>query len=74
MAAIDEGRGEYTLVIGPDERADSQPDSPQPKALADEFGRLIETENLGRREAIKRLAVKYGLSARAVYAMVEEGR
>jgi 16S rRNA (cytidine1402-2'-O)-methyltransferase len=74
LAAVGEGRGEYTLVIGPDESTGSQPDLPQPKALFDEFGLLIEEEGLGRREAIKRLALKYGLSARAVYSMVEEGR
>jgi 16S rRNA (cytidine1402-2'-O)-methyltransferase len=74
LAAIDDGRGEYTLVIAPDERTHEQPDAPQPKALFDEFGLLTENTGLGRREAIKRLAVKYGLSARAVYSMVEEGR
>jgi hypothetical protein len=35
---------------------------------------LTESGGLGRRAAIKQLAVKYGLSAREVYSMVEEGR
>jgi hypothetical protein len=39
-----------------------------------EFGQLIENVGATRRGAIKQLALKYGLSARAVYSLVEEGR
>ena len=39
-----------------------------------EFGQLIEIDGVGRRAAIKQLALKYGLSARAVYTLVEKGR
>ena len=74
LAAIDEGRGEYTLVVGPAEALHSQLDKPTPEALSREFGLLTENSAIGRRAAIKQLAVKYGLSARTVYAMVEEGR
>ncbi len=74
LAVIDEGRGEYTLVIGPDEGLPIQVDRPSPQALFAEFGLLTENETTSRRAAIKQLAVKYGLSARTVYSMVEEGR
>lgn len=74
VAAIDEGRGEYTLVIEPAAGSVTQTEIPMPKALFNEFGLLTENGAVGRRAAIKQLAVKYGLSARAVYSMVEAGR
>jgi 16S rRNA (cytidine1402-2'-O)-methyltransferase len=74
LSAIDEGRGEYTLVIGPAEGSTKQTEMPMPKALFEEFGLLTENGAIGRRAAIKQLAVKYGLSARTVYSMVEKGR
>jgi 16S rRNA (cytidine1402-2'-O)-methyltransferase len=74
LEAMDEGRGEYTLVIGPRDPKAEHPEIPEPKLLRDEFGVLTENNRLGRRAAIKMLAVKYGLSAREIYAMVEDGR
>ena len=74
LEAIGEGRGEYTLVVGPYEQGREYPEIPAPKSLRDEFGVLTETGGLGRRAAIKQLAVKYGLSARQIYSMVEDGR
>ena len=74
LAAIDEGRGEYTLVVGPHEPRREHPEIPEPKSLRAEFGALTENSGLGRRAAIKQLAVKYGLSAREIYSRVEDGR
>ena len=74
LEAIGEGRGEYTLVVGPYEPRREHPEIPAPKSLRDEFGVLTENGGLGRRAAIKQLAVKYGLSAREIYSMVEDGR
>jgi 16S rRNA (cytidine1402-2'-O)-methyltransferase len=74
LAAISEGRGEYTLVVGPEEGSPILLTKPTPEALSHEFGLLTENSAIGRRAAIKQLAVKYGLSARTIYPMVEEGR
>jgi len=74
LASIGEGRGEYTLVIEPAEVTVKQAVIPVPKTFFAEFGLLTESGVVGRKAAIKQLAVKYGLSARAVYSMVEQGR
>ena len=72
LERIGEGRGEYTLVVG---SATSQAvEAPSAERLGVEFGQLTENGTMARRAAIKQLAVKYGLSARQVYGLVERGR
>jgi len=74
LAKIGAGRGEYTLVVTPAVLVTNNPEVPSARQLVTEFGRLIENDACTRRAAIKQLAVKYGLSARAVYSLVEQGR
>jgi 16S rRNA (cytidine1402-2'-O)-methyltransferase len=74
LAAIGEGRGEYTLVVAAASSVKRYPDVPSATALYTEFGHLIEIEGVTRRSAIKQLALKYGVGARKVYSLVEEGR
>jgi 16S rRNA (cytidine1402-2'-O)-methyltransferase len=71
---ITQGRGEYTLVVSPARDADVPVGEPAPEVLSREFGQLVENGLTGRRGAIKQLALKYGLSARTVYSLVEKGR
>jgi 16S rRNA (cytidine1402-2'-O)-methyltransferase len=68
------GRGEYTLVVSPATTTPARIDAPTAATMRREFGQLIENVGATRRGAIKQLALKYGLSARAVYSLVEEGR
>jgi len=69
-------RGEYTVVVelgrSPLSDADLEPISPA--RLAQEFGEATNTSGLTRRQAISSLSRKYGLQARAVYAMLEEAK
>jgi 16S rRNA (cytidine1402-2'-O)-methyltransferase len=74
LSALGEGRGEYTLVVAAMTVVEHHPDPPSAAALFAEFGQLIEIEGVTRRAAIKQLALKYGLGARKVYSLVEEGR
>ncbi len=74
LAEIGNGRGEYTLVVAAPVSVERHPDLPSAAVLYEEFGRLIEIGGTTRRAAIKRLALKYGLGAREVYALVEQGR
>jgi 16S rRNA (cytidine1402-2'-O)-methyltransferase len=74
LAKIGDGRGEYTLIVASAAVVDHHPDVPSPRDMLAEFGRLIEDTSLTRRAAIKQLALKYGLKARAMYALVEQGR
>jgi 16S rRNA (cytidine1402-2'-O)-methyltransferase len=74
LEAIDEGRGEYTLVIAPASPSEIRPEIPAPSSVHAEFGHLIDNERHSRRSAIKHLALKYGVSAREIYSLVERGR
>ncbi len=74
LAAVGDGRGEYALVVAAADAVERYPDLPSPSALSAEFGQLIETEGVTRRAAIKQLSLKYGLGARKVYSLVEQGR
>jgi len=66
-------RGEFTIVIGPAERAEAQAGLPGPDELLTEFGQLTD-EGLDRRAAISELAKRYQVSSREVYAAVEQAR
>ena len=69
---VGEGRGEYTLVVSP--AVGSRAEAPSAQQLGVEFGQLTDNGAVARRAAIKQLALKYGLSAREVYGLVEQGR
>lgn len=70
----DEPRGEYTLVVAPAAPQPVAQDAPDDQTMFTEFCRLTDNEALSRRSAIKQLALKYGLTARDVYARVEQAR
>jgi 16S rRNA (cytidine1402-2'-O)-methyltransferase len=69
----DEPRGEYTVVLAPSEESAAQPPLPSVTSLRDEFGALTETMRGSRRDAVKQLAAKYGISPRRMYALLETG-
>jgi 16S rRNA (cytidine1402-2'-O)-methyltransferase len=77
LAQLGEPRGEMTIVIGQipaNMPAQPTPISLTPAQAVDEFGQLIENERLSRREAVSMVASRHGMSARAVYALIEAGK
>lgn len=74
LESVADGRGEYTLVVSP--AGDRVQDVTEPTAdeLTSEFYQMTEDSGLNRREAIRQLALKYRLPARAVYSRLEAGR
>ena len=74
LELIGEGRGEYTLVVAPSVDASAGVEVPSAQQLGAEFGQLTDNGAMARRAAIKQLALKYRLSARQVYGLVEQGR
>ena len=65
-------RGEYTIVLEAAPATSGDPGAAPPDAVAwEEFCYLTEKKGLERRAAIRRLAEKYRLPARAVYAIIE---
>lgn len=68
-------RGEFTVVVGPVDTAGKIEASPvSDEQLAAEFGQDTETAGLRRREAVARLARRYGRPVRDVYAAIERGK
>jgi 16S rRNA (cytidine1402-2'-O)-methyltransferase len=70
-----EERGEFVIAVkalknpAPYSQADVAPAD-----MVAEFGELTHNRGLGRREAIKQLAVKYQLSAREVFSRLESAK
>jgi 16S rRNA (cytidine1402-2'-O)-methyltransferase len=68
---MDEGRGEYTLVVSGTNAAEMPAlEAPGDVRLSREFCQLTENMALSRKEAIKHLAKKYSMPTRTVYAAV----
>jgi 16S rRNA C1402 (ribose-2'-O) methylase RsmI len=75
LSAPLEERGEFTLAVrGAEPRRLDAAEAPAPRDMVAEFGRLTEIVGLARREAIRTLAAKYGISAREVFARLETGK
>jgi 16S rRNA (cytidine1402-2'-O)-methyltransferase len=73
LGNLTDPRGEFTVVIAPADLQEEHHETPSPAQMTAEFGRIVEKAPVTRRDAIRQLAGKYGLSTRVVYAMVEEG-
>ena len=68
-------RGEYTVAVAPAED-DLRPtvELPGSEALRDEIGEMTNSGCPSRREAVQRLASKYGVAPKAMYRLLESGR
>jgi 16S rRNA (cytidine1402-2'-O)-methyltransferase len=71
---LDAERGEFTLVVEGHAETTAPGVRPSANALAAEFGELTNTADLNRREAIRELANRHGISAREVFALLEEAK
>ena len=70
-----EERGEYTLIVsGPLKSVDRENELPTEAQLRIEFGLLTNNNGVTRREAIRTLSQKYGVSTRAVFASLEQSK
>lgn len=74
VAALPEPRGEFTIVVAPAEAPVVPAGLPEPEELLEAFGQLTEAEGLDRRGAISRLAERYAVPSREVYAAIEHAR
>ena len=68
-------RGEYTLIVSrmPRSKA-SETELPTQGQLRVEFGLLTKNSGVSRREAIRTLSQKYGVSSRDVFASLEQSK
>ena len=64
-------RGEFTLVVEPSAQLAEPSCKPSELDLATEFGELTNFGLGSRREVLKLLSAKYGISSRELYAIIE---
>jgi hypothetical protein len=62
------------VVPGAPKSADVRPDLPSSRELRIEYGLLTNNGRGGRRDAIRQLARKYQVTAKAIYQLLEEGK
>jgi 16S rRNA (cytidine1402-2'-O)-methyltransferase len=74
QARLGPPRGEYTIVVAPDETGTPAGELPPDAALWREFCDLTGAGGLGRREAVSTLARRYGHATREVYTAIERAR
>jgi len=72
ISRLEEGRGEYTVVVDIGHTQDRAPaERPNPDAVAAEFGEMTKSGSKSRRSAMSALAKRHGISVNEVYSMLE---
>ena len=76
FASLEErpARGEITLLIGPEDPADARTRANSTQSLTDRVEELIHQAKLDRKDALKLAAKERGLTRRAAYDQLLEGR
>ena len=75
LEELKEERGEFTLVVAGVQASEMDTsEAPLPGQLAVEFGDLTNIEGVGRRDAIRTLSAKYGISSREVFSLLERAK
>ena len=75
LRELTEERGEFTLVVaGAPERSGGPQEVPAPAQVTHEFGELTNVGAVNRRDAIRALSAKYGISSRDVFSLLERGK
>jgi len=75
LAALPAPRGEFTVVLGG--AGDAKPSAeplPAPDSLLSEFYQLTERDGLSRRDAVGKLAVRFGVASRELYGAIEKAK
>ena len=72
---LGEPRGEYTVLVSPASPADvATAPLPPIEQLVSEFGDLTNNDAVSRRDAVRQLAQRYGMSVRDMYQRLEGGK
>jgi 16S rRNA (cytidine1402-2'-O)-methyltransferase len=72
LAYFSEPRGEFTVLLAPTRTARTQKQPVSEAELTAEVGHLMETASLPRREAMRRVGERHGLSPNQVYRLLEQ--
>ena len=75
LERLTEPRGEFTVVVSaPDPALEPHAALPPLAILVREFGELTKYGQRGRRQVVKDLAERYGVTAREMYRLLESGK
>jgi 16S rRNA (cytidine1402-2'-O)-methyltransferase len=75
IAELAQPRGEFTVVLAGADESESTTGVPaSAEVLVDEFYRLTNSERLLRRRAISQIAVRFNMSSRDVYQIIEKAK
>ena len=75
LAGLGNPKGEFTVIVDVGDMTETEPLSlPSDTVIANEFGEMTNIDGCTRRQAIARLARKYAVSARDVFAAIDRGR
>ena len=74
LEATLEERGEYTVIVSGATLTESTEQLPDADQVRREFGLLTNNNGSTRREAIKRLSQKYGVSSKVIFKSLEESK
>jgi len=73
LAALGEPRGEFTVAIAPAKASVATASPPDLATMLAEVGQLTNNGELSRRQAIKVLSDRYGISANELYRLLSTG-
>jgi 16S rRNA (cytidine1402-2'-O)-methyltransferase len=73
-ALVGEPKGEFTVVVGPAELLLEAKPAPADADVIALFGQYTKQPGISRREAIKSVAKRYGISSREAYSIIERQR
>ena len=74
LNSLDKPRGEFTLVVSPGSHQVTSDISVDKTSIYREFCHLTDNEKLGRREAVVRLARRFGTASKVIYKAIEEAK
>jgi 16S rRNA (cytidine1402-2'-O)-methyltransferase len=75
LEQLEEPRGEFTIVVAaPGMTSEPVRAVPALPELLDEFGELTKSSSGSRREAVRNLAERYGVSSRDMYRLLETAK
>ena len=74
LNSLDKPRGEFTLVVSPGSHQVNSDISVDKTSIYREFCHLTDNEKLGRREAVVRLARRFGTASKVIYKAIEEAK
>jgi 16S rRNA (cytidine1402-2'-O)-methyltransferase len=74
LKALTEPRGEYVIVIPPNDETSPKHEVPSDEEVADYYQRVLDIGLSTKRQQIRNVADHFGLSSRTVYAALERAK